>query len=91
MFQVSRNTAEILEKFFKNLENYFREFGELFHKIILKIISAMFENHFKKFRTFSRITISENIENISKKKVSKNVLKCYKIFFENVEKSLCKL
>ncbi len=33
---VSRNTAEILEKYFKNFENYCGEFGELFLKIIFK-------------------------------------------------------
>ncbi len=48
--EVSRNTAETLEKYFKNLENYCGEFGELFYKIIFKIISAMFKDHFKKFR-----------------------------------------
>ncbi len=53
--KVSRNTAEILEKYFKNFENYCEEFGELFHKVIFKMISAMFENHFKKFRNISDI------------------------------------
>ncbi len=53
--KVSRNTAEILEKSFKNFESYCGEFAELFHKIILKIISAMFENHFKKFRNIWNI------------------------------------
>ncbi len=56
MFQkILWNTAEILEKYFKNFKNYCEEFAELFHKIILKIISAMFENHFKKFRNISDI------------------------------------
>ncbi len=53
--KVSRNTTEIFEKYFKNFENYCGEFGELFHKIILKIISAIFENHIKKFRNISDI------------------------------------
>ncbi len=32
--KVSKNTAEILEKYFKNFENYCEEFKELFHKIL---------------------------------------------------------
>ncbi len=35
--KVPRNTAEILEKYFKNFENYCGEFGEFFQKIIFKI------------------------------------------------------
>ncbi len=48
--KVWRNTAEIFEKYFKNLENYC---GELIHKIIFKITSVLFENHFKKFWNIS--------------------------------------
>ncbi len=53
--KIWKNTAKILKKYFKNFESYCGGFGELFHKKILKIISAMFENHFKKFRHFSDI------------------------------------
>ncbi len=66
----SRNTAEILEKYFKNFENYCGEFRKFFYKIILKIISVMFENHFKNFgifRTFLRCN-SENTEKYFLKK-----------------------
>ncbi len=62
--EVLRNTAEILEKYFKNFENYCGEYGEIFHKIIL---SVMFENHIKKFRTFSRRYFGNYCEIISKK------------------------
>ncbi len=53
--KVLRNNAEIHEIYFENFENYCREFRELLQKIILKIMSVMFENHFKKFRNISDI------------------------------------
>ncbi len=89
-----RNTAEILEKYFKNFQNYC---GELFHKIIFKIILAMFKNNFKKFPNISRNT-SDIFENYYFrkywkyffKKVMINVLKIWKFFSENGDKNLCK-
>ncbi len=54
-WKVSRNIAGILEKYFKNFENYCEEFDELFYKI-LNSISSLFENHVKKFQNISRNT-----------------------------------
>ncbi len=89
LFQkVSRNTAEILEKYFKNFENYCGEFGELFLKIILKIISAMFKNQIKQFWNISDIFekyFGKSWE-ILPKKVSNNVLVNFENFFENFRK-----
>ncbi len=56
--KILTNISESLEKYcwnswkiFQKSRDYCGEFGELFYnKIILKIISAMFENHFKKFQ-----------------------------------------